>query len=94
MIYPRNRRINYLCGVFGLGSVRLGGSRTFGLWSKYFAGISGSRGLGVSGGEDSCENNYEGRGESNRTIVAIIFRLLLRCFFSCNITRSFLAILA
>jgi hypothetical protein len=62
--------------------MRSGGSRAFGSWSKYFAGISGSRGSGV------------GRGEGGRTIVATVFRISLCCFSSCSITRSFLAISA
>jgi hypothetical protein len=56
-------------------------SRTFGLWSKCFAGISDSRGLSVN------------RGKSGRTIIAIVFRLSFRCFFSYNITRFLLVIL-
>jgi hypothetical protein len=78
--------VNYLRGVFGLGSVRSGRSRAFGLWSKYFAGISDSRGLGIRGSE--------GGGKGSRIIVAIIFRLLLRRFFPRSITRSFLVISA
>jgi hypothetical protein len=81
--------VNYLYRVFGLGSVRSGGSRAFSLWSKYFTGISDSRGSGVNRGENDCENG----GKSGRTIVAIIFRLLFRYFSSRNITRSLLAIL-
>jgi hypothetical protein len=86
--------MNYLRGVFGLGSMISSRSRVFGLWSKYFAGISGSRGLGVNGSENGCENNYENRNKSSRTIVTIIFRLLFCCFSSCSITRSLLVILA
>jgi hypothetical protein len=86
--------VNYLCGAFGLSSVGSGRSRAFGSWSKYFAGISDSRGSGVSGGEGSYENRGENGGESNRTIITIIFRLSLRCFSSYSITRSFLAISA
>jgi hypothetical protein len=82
--------MNYLRGVFSLGSIGLGRSRAFGSWSKYFAGISDYRGSGVNKSENGCENG----GENGRTIVAIVFRLSLRCFFSCSITRSFLAILA
>jgi hypothetical protein len=78
--------VNCLHGVFGSGSMRSGGSRAFGSWSKYFAGISGSRGSGISRGE--------GGGKGGRTIVAIIFRLLLRCFSSRSITRSLLVISA
>jgi hypothetical protein len=70
--------------------VRLGRSRVFGLWSKYFVGISDSRGSGVGRGEGSCESG----GEGSRTIVIIIFRLSFRYFFSRSITRSFLVILA
>jgi hypothetical protein len=44
--------------------VRLGGSRAVGSWSKYFVGISDSRGSGVGGGEGSCEGGGESRGES------------------------------
>jgi hypothetical protein len=73
--------VSYLRGVFGSG-----GSRAFGSWSKYFAGISDSRGLG----ESSCENG----GKSGRTIITIIFRLSFRYFFSRSIARSFLVILA
>jgi hypothetical protein len=62
--------------------VRLSRSRAFGSWSKYFAGISGSKGSGVSG------------GEGDKTIIAIIFRLSFRCFSSRSITKSLLVILA
>jgi hypothetical protein len=48
--------------------VRLGGSRAVGSWSKYFVGISDSRGSGVGGGEGSCEGGGESRGESGRAI--------------------------
>jgi hypothetical protein len=82
--------VNYLRGVIGLGSVGLSRSRAFGLWSKYLAGIFDSRGSGISRGENSCEN----RNKSSRTIIATIFRLLFRCFFSRDITRSLLAISA
>jgi hypothetical protein len=84
--------VNYLHGVFGLGSVRSGGSRIFGSWSKYFAGISDSRGLGISGCEGGCENKSESGGKSNRIIITIVFRLSFCYFFSCNITRSSLVI--
>jgi hypothetical protein len=81
--------MNYLRKVFGLGSVGPGGSRTFGLWSKYFAGISDSRGLGIN----RNENNYENKNKNGRIIITIIFRLFFCCFFSCSIIRFFLAIL-
>jgi hypothetical protein len=81
--------MNYLRGVFGSGSMGLGRSRVFGLWSKYFVGISDSRGSRINKNENSCEN----KSKSGRTIIAIIFRLLFRCFFSRNITRSLLVIL-
>jgi hypothetical protein len=73
--------------------VRSGRSRVFGSWSKYFAGISDSRGSGVSRGESDCESGCEGGCKSGRTIIAIVFRLLFRCFSSYNITRSLLVIL-
>jgi hypothetical protein len=63
IIRPRSRGINYLRWAFGSGSVRLG--RTFGSWSKYFAGISDSRGLGVGRGENGCESG----GEDNKAII-------------------------
>jgi hypothetical protein len=74
--------------------VRSGGSRAFGLWSKYFAGISDSRGSGVSRGENGGENSCESGGEGGRAIVTIVFRLSFRCFSSRNIIKSFLVILA
>jgi hypothetical protein len=82
--------VNYLRGAFSLGSVRLNGSRVFSLWSKYFAGISDSRVLGVNKNKGSCEN----KSENNKTIIATIFRLLFCYFFPRNITRSLLVILA
>jgi hypothetical protein len=69
--------------------MRLDRSKAFGLWSKYFAGISDSGGSGINKSEGSSEN----KGESNRAIIAIIFQLLFYCFSSCNITRSLLVIL-
>jgi hypothetical protein len=80
--------VNCLRGVFGSGSVISGGSRAFGSWFKYFAGISSSRGSGINRSEGNCEN----KGKSGRIIVTIIFQLLFRCFSSRSITRSFLAI--
>jgi hypothetical protein len=78
--------MNYLYKVFGLGSIRLGRSRAFGLWSKYFAGISDSRGSSISRGE----NDYENRNESDRIIIAIIFRLsFCCCFFPIVLLGSF-----
>jgi hypothetical protein len=74
--------MNYLRGVFSSGSVGPDGSRAFGLWSKYFAGISDSRGSGISG------------GEGGRTIITTVFRPSFRCFFPRSITRSLLAISA
>jgi hypothetical protein len=85
--------VNYLYYIFGLGSIRSGGSRAFGLWSKCFVNISDSRGLGINGGEGSCENKGENKGESGRTIITI-FRLSFCRFSPYIITRFFLAILA
>jgi hypothetical protein len=48
--------------------VRLGGSRAFGLWSKYFADISDSRGLGINKGEGGCESGCENGSKSNKAI--------------------------
>jgi hypothetical protein len=62
--------VNYLRGVFSLGSVRSGRSRTFGLWSKYFAGISDSRGSSIS----KSESNYENKNKSSKAIRVIVFR--------------------
>jgi hypothetical protein len=80
--------MNCLYEISSLGSIGIGRSRVFGLWSKYFAGISDSKGSGINKSKNSCE----GRNKSGRIIIAIVFRLLFRCFFSYNITRSFLVI--
>jgi hypothetical protein len=77
--------VNYLHKVFGLSSIGLDRSRAFGSWSKYFAGISDSRGLGI--------NRNENKNKNNRIIITIVFQLLFCCLFSYSITRSFLVIL-